>query len=39
MSPTRLHGFQPRLDATNGPVEEAVQVIRDQVDLPPPETG
>ena len=39
MSLTQLHGVQPRLDAANGPVEEAVQVIRDQLDLPPPDTS
>jgi Flp pilus assembly protein TadD len=38
-SPTQLHGFQSRLDAANGAAEEAVQVIRDQLDLPPPETS
>jgi DNA-binding GntR family transcriptional regulator len=39
MSLTQLHGVRPRLDAANGPVEEAVQVIRDQLDLPPPDTS
>ena len=39
MSLMQLHGVQPRLDAANGPVEEAVQVIRDQLDLPPPDTS
>jgi len=39
MSVMQLHGVQPRLDAANAPVEQAVRVIRDQLDLPPPDTS
>jgi hypothetical protein len=35
----QLRGYQPRLDAANVPVEEAVQVIRCQLGLPPPDTS
>jgi hypothetical protein len=35
----QLRGFQPRLDAANEPVEEAVRVIRSQLGLPPPDTS
>jgi hypothetical protein len=35
----RLSRVQPRLDAANGPVEEAVRVIRSQLGLPPPDTS
>jgi hypothetical protein len=34
-----LRGYQRRLDAANEPVEDAVGVIRDQLDLPPPDTS
>jgi len=34
-----LRGYQRRLDAANEPVEDAVRVIRDQLDLPPPDTS
>lgn len=32
----RLHLYQPRLTAANGPVEQAVKTIRRQLGLPPP---
>ena len=32
-----LRGYQRRLDAASGPVEAAVQVIRAQLGLPPPD--
>ena len=35
----QLRGFQPRLDAANEPVEEAVRVIRSQLGLPPPDSS
>jgi hypothetical protein len=35
----QLRGYQRRLDAANGPVEDAVQVIRSQLGLPPPSTS
>jgi hypothetical protein len=35
----QLREYQRRLDAANGPVEDAVQVIRSQLGLPPPETS
>jgi hypothetical protein len=35
----QLHGYQRRLDAANGPVEDAVRVIRSQLGLPPPDTS
>jgi hypothetical protein len=35
----QLRGYQQRLDAANGPVEQAVQVIRSQLGLPPPDTS
>jgi DNA-binding GntR family transcriptional regulator len=34
-----LRGYQRRLDAANEPVEDAVRVIRAQLDLPPPDTS
>ena len=34
-----LRGYQRQLDAANEPVEDAVRVIRDQLDLPPPDTS
>ena len=34
-----LRGYQRRLDAANEPVEDAVRVIRGQLDLPPPDTS
>ena len=34
-----LRGYQRRLDAANGPVEDAVRVIRGQLGLPPPDTS
>ena len=34
-----LRGYAKRLDAANGPVEDAVRVIRAQLDLPPPGTS
>ncbi len=34
-----LRRYQPRLTAANGPVEQAVRVIRSQLDLPPPSTS
>jgi hypothetical protein len=36
---SQLHRYQPRLTAANGPVEDAVRVIRRQLGLPPPETS
>jgi hypothetical protein len=35
----QLRGYQQRLDAANGPVEDAVKVIRGQLGLPPPATS
>ncbi len=35
----RLHAYQPRLDAANRPVEQAVKTIRRQLGLPPPSTS
>jgi hypothetical protein len=35
----QLRGYQRRLDAANGPVEDAVRVIRSQLGLPPPNTS
>ena len=32
---TRLHAFEPRIDAANAPVEVAVSVIRAELGLPP----
>ena len=34
-----LRGYQRRLDAANGPVEDAVRIIRGQLGLPPPDTS
>jgi hypothetical protein len=34
---TRLHGFERQLAAANGPVEDAVTVLRSQLGLPPPD--
>jgi hypothetical protein len=39
MSVRELRGCQRRLDAANEPVEDAVRVIRGQLDLPPPDTS
>lgn len=39
MSLPQLRGYQRRLDAANEPVEDAVQVIRSQLGLPPPDTS
>jgi hypothetical protein len=39
MSVSELRGYQRRLAAANEPVEDAVRVIRDQLDLPPPDTS
>jgi hypothetical protein len=39
VSVRELRGYQRRLDAANEPVEDAVRVIRDQLDLPPPDTS
>ncbi len=36
---TSLRGYAKRLDAANGPVEDAVRVIRAQLGLPPPDTS
>ncbi len=36
---SRLHAFERQLTAANGPVEEAVTVIRGQLGLPPPDTS
>jgi hypothetical protein len=35
----QLRAYQRQLDAANGPVEDAVRVIRGQLGLPPPDTG
>lgn len=35
----RLHAYQPRLDAANRPVEQAVRRLRRQLGLPPPPTS
>jgi hypothetical protein len=35
----QLRAYQRRLDAANGPVEDAVRVIRSQLGLPPPDTS
>jgi hypothetical protein len=35
----QLHAYEPRLDAANRPVEQAVRTIRDQLGLPPPPTS
>jgi hypothetical protein len=35
----QLHAYEPRLDAANGPVEEAVRTIRRELGLPPPSTS
>jgi hypothetical protein len=35
----RLHASEPRLDAANAPVEQAVTTIRRQLGLPPPDTS
>ena len=34
-----LRGYAKRLDAANGPVQDAVRVIRAQLGLPPPDTS
>jgi hypothetical protein len=35
----QLHAYEPRLDAANRPVEQAVTTIRQQLGLPPPPTS
>ncbi len=35
----QLRAYQSRLDSANGPVEQAVRVIRAQLGLPPPDTS
>jgi hypothetical protein len=35
----QLHAYEPRLDAANKPVEQAVRTIRRQLGLPPPPTS
>jgi hypothetical protein len=35
----QLHAYEPRLDAANEPVEQAVRTIRRQLGLPPPPTS
>jgi hypothetical protein len=35
----QLHAYEPRLDAANKPVEQAVRTIRWQLGLPPPPTS
>ncbi len=35
----QLHAYEPRLDAANRPVEQAVRTIRRQLGLPPPSTS
>ena len=35
----QLNTYEPRLTAANGPVENAVRVIRIQLGLPPPESS
>jgi hypothetical protein len=35
----QLHAYEPRLDAANRPVEQAVTTIRRHLDLPPPPTS
>lgn len=35
----QLHRYEPRLAAANGPVEQAVRLIRSKLGLPPPETS
>jgi hypothetical protein len=35
----QLRAYQSRLDSANEPVEDAVDVIRDQLGLPPPDTS
>jgi hypothetical protein len=39
MSLSQLHALERQLAAANGPVEEAVIVIRSQLGLPPPDTS
>ena len=39
MTLAELRRYLPRLRAANAPVEEAVRVIRGQLDLPPPSTS
>ena len=36
---TRLHAFERQLAAANGPVEDAVIVLRSRLGLPPPDTS
>jgi hypothetical protein len=35
----QLHAYEPRLDAANRPVEDAVRTLRRQLGLPPPPTS
>lgn len=35
----QLRAYLGGLDAANGPVEDAIRVIRSQLGLPPPETS
>ena len=39
VSLSQLHGFERQLTAANGPVEDAVIVLRSQLGLPPPDTS
>ena len=39
VSLTGLHAFERQLTAANGPVEDAVTVIRGQLGLPPPDAS
>ena len=39
VSLSQLHAFERQLAAANGPVEDAVVVIRSQLGLPPPDTS
>jgi hypothetical protein len=39
VSLSRLHAFERQLTAANGPVEDAVIVIRSRLGLPPPDTS
>ena len=36
---SQLQAFERQLTAANGPVEDAVIVLRSQLGLPPPDTG
>jgi hypothetical protein len=39
VSLSRLHAFERQLTAANGPVEDAVTVLRSLLGLPPPDTS